>query len=266
MEDYFNANKAQWDQRVEGHLESKMYDMQGFLRGKSSLRHPEQEYLKEIKGKSLLHLQCHFGQDSLSMQRLGAQVTGLDISSEAIKKARELNSQLSLDAKFVECNVTEAHLHIHEQFDYVFTSYGTIVWIPSLEQWAKNIFNFLKPNGTFLMVDFHPAMYMLDDNFDQLAYPYFTQEKPFKDVVEESYTENKVKINGEQYFWNHPTSAVMSSLLENNMELKVFKELPYSCYNCFPNMEKIADQKYQFTKHKGNIPYTFLMLWQKKSL
>ena len=266
MNKYFNSNKEHWDQRVAIHLKSNLYNMDAFLEGESSLKHPEMEFLSDLNNKKVLHLQCHFGQDSLSMQRMGAKVTGVDLSSKSIEAAKKLNQQLNLEAKFIECNVLDAHLHIDEKFDLVYTSYGTIVWIPKLNQWAENIANFLKPGGSFLIVDFHPVMYMLDDNYDQFGYPYFTQDRPFHSFVEKSYTGGEDKISGDEYFWNHPLSSVFSALKDNELVLNEFKEFPYSCYNCFPNMEEIGKEKYQFIKHKGGIPYMFLMLWQKKSL
>ena len=114
------------------------------------------------------------------------------------------------------------------------------------------------------MADFHPVMYMLDDKFEQLGYPYFTQEKPFHDNTTGTYADRDTDLKGDQYFWNHPTSNVMTALLANGLKLEVFKEYPYSCYECFPGMEKLEDEKYVFKKHQDRIPYTFLMKWKKR--
>ncbi|MEM7162846.1 MAG: class I SAM-dependent methyltransferase [Bacteroidota bacterium] len=266
MKTYFQSNKEHWNKRVSIHLKSDMYGQSSFLEGRNSLNHPELKHFGDVKGKDILHLQCHFGQDSLSLQRMGAQVTGLDFSSEAIAKAREFNKELNLNAQFVEANVMEAEQQVSGKFDWVFTSYGTIVWIPRLAHWAKNIAHFLKEGGEFLMVDFHPVMYMLDDDYSEFGYPYFTREEPFADNISETYTENKEGLSGTEYFWNHPTSSIFTALLNAGLELKAYEEFPYSCYKCFPHMEKISDEHYQFTKHKGNIPYMYLMRWQKKSL
>ncbi|NND77052.1 MAG: class I SAM-dependent methyltransferase [Flavobacteriales bacterium] len=260
----YEANRIVWNNKVESHLASEMYDMDAFRRGKNSLKHVEIEHLDHIEGKSILHLQCHFGQDSLSLQRMGARVTGVDISDKAIQKARELSTELGLETEFVLCNVLETDKHINKQFDMVFTSYGTVVWLADINKWANIVSKMLKPGGTFLMADFHPVMYMLDDDFDQLGYPYFTQDKPFHDNSTGTYADSEADVTGDQYFWNHPTSNVMSALLKEGLELEVFKEFPYSCYNCFPGMKKLDEDKYVFEKHQGRIPYMFLMKWKKK--
>src|SRR4029079_13933942 len=106
--------------------------MPGFLAGNGTLKDLELGLLGDVRGKRILHLQCHFGQDTLSLARKGAEVTGLDFSDVAIAKARELATELRLDAKFVHIDVYRAKEHLKERFDIVFTSYGTIGWLPDL--------------------------------------------------------------------------------------------------------------------------------------
>ena len=135
MEDrshYFKTNKATWNEKVKVHAKSVMYDLQAFKEGKSSLMCYELDALGDVDGKSLLHLQCHFGQDTLSWSRLGAQCIGVDLSDEGIKLAKRLNTELNLDAEFVCCNVLDASEFIKDTFDIVFTSYGVIGWLPDL--------------------------------------------------------------------------------------------------------------------------------------
>ncbi|MFK7807768.1 MAG: class I SAM-dependent methyltransferase, partial [Saprospiraceae bacterium] len=142
MKDYFDSNEKLWDQKTPIHLKAEFYDMKGFLAGNTSLRKPELDDLPEdfIKGKSMLHLQCHFGQDSLSFARMGAKVTGIDLSGEAINSAKKLNDQLGLDAQFVKSNVYDLKENLgDQQFDIIFTSYGSITWLPDLQKWAALI-------------------------------------------------------------------------------------------------------------------------------
>lgn len=175
---YISANKTAWNTKTEHHINSEFYDMPGFLNGNNSLKEIELNILGNVKGKSILHLQCHFGQDSLSLARMGAKVTGIDFSDKAIEKARELNSQLNLDAQFICCDIYDLPNQLNKQFDIVFTSYGTIgCKLPDLDRWAEVVSQFLKPNGQFVMADFHPVVWMMDNEFQKIQYNYFNVEE-----------------------------------------------------------------------------------------
>ncbi|GAK93110.1 hypothetical protein JCM19298_1829 [Nonlabens ulvanivorans] len=146
----FEVNKATWNQKTAIHFESEFYDKDAFAKAKNSLNSYELNALGDVKDKKLLHLQCHFGQDSLSWAHKGAVVTGVDISDEAIKLARKLSVDLGIPAQFVCCNVLETSNYIKEKFDIIFTSYGTIGWLPDLKPWAQMISERLKSGGGFL--------------------------------------------------------------------------------------------------------------------
>jgi len=135
LPDYIAVNKQTWNQKTAVHLKADFYDVPGFLAGKSSLHSIELDLLGDLNHKKVLHLQCHFGQDSLSLARLGAEVTGVDFSDKAIEQAQSFAQKLQLDATFVCCDLYDAPHHINEKFDVVFTSYGTIGWLPDLDQW-----------------------------------------------------------------------------------------------------------------------------------
>ena len=150
IDKYFEVNKSTWNEKVKVHTKSELYDLDAFKKGKSSLMPYELKALDEIKNKSLLHLQCHFGQDTLSWARLGAKCVGVDLSDEAIKVARNLNDELHLDSRFVCCNVLDTSNYISETFDIVFTSYGVIGWLPHLKPWGQMSAERLKKGGDFL--------------------------------------------------------------------------------------------------------------------
>ena len=152
--EYFAANKQLWNQRTAVHKDSSFYNLAGFKSGENVLTPIELSELGDVKEKTMLHLQCHFGMDSLNWARLGADVTGVDLSDIAIKEAKQLNDELGMNAKFVCCNVYDTSEYVKEQFDIVFTSYGTIGWLPDLQPWAKMIAERLKPGGVFYMADF----------------------------------------------------------------------------------------------------------------
>ena len=203
--DYIKINKETWNNKTEVHLKSEFYDNENFLIGKSTLNAIELELLGDVSNKKILHLQCHFGQDSLSLSRLGAKVTGVDFSDKAIEKAREFNDQLNLDAKFICCDLYDLPNYLNEKFDIVFTSYGTIGWLPDLTKWANVVSKFLKPDGKFIMADFHPIVWMYDNAFKEIAYSYFNIEPIIEDesgTYADRYSEIKAKTIG----WNHPTS------------------------------------------------------------
>ncbi|MGP1782892.1 class I SAM-dependent methyltransferase, partial [Shewanella frigidimarina] len=144
--DYLSVNQQGWDRRVQTHVTSAFYDVAGFLAGKSSLQEIELANL-EVKGKNLLHLQCHFGLDTLSWARMGANVTGVDLSPAAITQAQSLAEQTKLNAQFICSDVYSVTESISQQFDLVFTSYGAIVWLPDLDKWAQIIASKLVAGG-----------------------------------------------------------------------------------------------------------------------
>ena len=192
---WFEANKHLWNAKVPVHLDSSFYDMAAFRAGQSSLQAIEVEGLGDVSDKSMLRLQCHFGQDSLSWARAGATVTGIDLSDQAIKTARGLAAELAIDATFVCANLYDLKDQISGQFDIVFTSYGTIGWLPDLTRWGEIIAHFLKPGGTFFIAEFHPYLWMLDEQFDQVQYSYFNVA-PIEEITQGTYTDREAAIGG----------------------------------------------------------------------
>ncbi|WP_203532496.1 class I SAM-dependent methyltransferase [Draconibacterium halophilum] len=154
--DYININKKLWDNKTDIHYKSDFYDVNAFIKGKDSLNPIELELLGNIEGKKILHLQCHFGQDTISLARHGAQATGVDFSEKAIEKARQLNEQLGTDARFIQSDVYKLSEVLNEKFDIVYTSYGVIGWLPDMKKWATMIEHFLKPGGNWCSWSFIP--------------------------------------------------------------------------------------------------------------
>ena len=150
--EYFEMNRAGWDQRVKAHVESRFYDVDGFLAGATSLREIERAELADVRGKKLLHLQCHFGLDTLSWARRGAICTGVDISPAAIGQARDLAQRAQVDAEFVCSDVYGFVAGSAGPYDIVFTSYGAICWLPDLDKWAAVVASNLAPGGLFYMM------------------------------------------------------------------------------------------------------------------
>lgn len=249
-EHYFEMNRVGWDRRAKVHFESRFYDVDGFLANTTSLREIELEELQDVAGKRLLHLQCHFGLDTLSWARKGAVCTGVDISPVAVQKARELAVKTQLDASFVCSDVYGFEASESETFDIVFTSYGAVCWLPDLSRWAEIAASNLAVGGRFYMVEFHPI-------YDLLAgYSYFTRSVP--DIDEEgTYTENGADTMAQLATWAHPLSSVINALIGAGLHIEHISEFPYSPYNCFEGMvEREAGRFY--LSHKGNdVPIVY---------
>ncbi len=260
--DYIKINRDSWNQRTEYHVKSDFYNLEGFLKGKTSLKKIELDLLGDIKGKKILHLQCHFGQDSLSLARMEAKVTGVDLSDEAIKKARELNDELGLDATFICCDLFDLPNHLEEKFDCVFTSYGVLGWLPNLDKWGKIISHYLKPQGKVILVEFHPVVWMFDDDFTQIKYSYF-KEKPIIEQQEGTYASKKANIQLKFVCWNHSLEEVFSGLLQNNIQIQQFKEFDYSPYDCFNKTTQLEKDRYQIEGLQTKLPMTYAIVGMK---
>ena len=262
-ENYIEINRKTWNEKTEFHIQSDFYNQEGFLKGENSLTSIELELLGNIEGKSILHLQCHFGQDTISFSRMGAKAVGADLSDNAIEKAREFAQQLNTETRFVCCDIYDLPNHLNEQFDIVFTSYGTIGWLPDLDKWAKVISKFLKPRGKFVMADFHPVVWMFDDNFEKIGYNYFKSE-PIIETVDGTYVDKNAPINSKTITWNHSTSELLNSLLSNNLALNTFNEYDYSPYNCFNATEEFEPKKFRIKHLENKIPMVYAIVATKK--
>lgn len=267
MSDYKTINKKTWNDKVDIHMASSFYNMEAFLQGKTTLNDIELTLLGDISGKKILHLQCHFGQDSLSLARMGAQVTGVDLSDKAIERARELAEKLNLEATFVCCDLYEAPNVIEEKFDIVFTSYGTIGWLPDLDQWAAVVAHFLKPNGQFVMADFHPVVWMYDNDFKTVFYNYFNVA-PIVEAETGTYADREAPIANQTITWNHPISEILNALIDSGLDIKRFNEYDYSPYNCFNQTEEFDPEgsggKYRIQAFGNKIPMVYSILAIKK--
>ncbi|MGV0922206.1 class I SAM-dependent methyltransferase [Empedobacter tilapiae] len=261
---YIEINKQSWNNRTEAHLKSDFYNLEEFIKGATSLNSIELDLLGDIKGKSILHLQCHFGQDTISLNRLGANVIGIDLSDKAIESARKIAIDTNSTAEFICCDLYDIENHLDKQFDIVFTSYGTITWLPDLDQWGKLISKFLKPNGKFVFAEFHPVVWMFDDNFDKIGYNYFNVESIIE-TENGTYADRNADISQSYVTWNHSMSKVITSLIDNGMELKQFQEYDYSPYNCFNKTFEFEPKKYRIKHLENKIPMVYSIVAKKKN-
>jgi 2-polyprenyl-3-methyl-5-hydroxy-6-metoxy-1,4-benzoquinol methylase len=262
-DNYIEINLHSWNNRVDTHLKSEFYDVDNFIKGQTSLNIIELALLGDLRGKTILHLQCHFGQDTISLSRLGASVTGVDLSDKAIESANELAKQTNANTTFICCNIYDLPRHLDKQFDIVFTSYGTIGWLPDLDKWAKIISTFLKPNGHFVFVEFHPVVWMFDDNFEKISYNYFNSGA----IIESdsgTYADKTANISQESVMWNHGLGEVITSLIKNGLEINELIEYDYAPYNCFNKTIEFEPKKYRIEHLDDKIPMVFSITASKK--
>lgn len=254
--DYIDINKKLWNQKTEIHYDSDFYDVESFIKGKDSLNSIEINLLGKIKGKKILHLQCHFGLDTISLSRHGALATGIDFSEKAIEKAQKLNESLGTNAKFIQSDIYKLPEILDDKFDIVFTSYGAIGWLPDMSKWAKIINQFLKPGGEFIMVEFHPIVWMFSYDFKRVEFNYMDSD-PIIEELEGTYTDKDAQIKEKSVSWNHGLSTVLDSLIKTGLKITDFEEYNYSPYNCFENTIKIDDGKFKIKGLEDKIPMIY---------
>lgn len=263
QKDYLDINRNSWNKRTEVHLKSAFYDMAGFLKGNSSLNDIELGLLGDIGGKSILHLQCHFGQDTISLSRLGASVVGVDLSDKAIATAKKLATTSNTNTQFICCDLYDLPNHLDQSFDIVFASYGTIGWLPDLHRWAQVISTFLKPDGQFIFVEFHPMLWMFDETFEKLTYSYFNTGAMLE-TEHGTYADKDAPIVEDCVIWNHSLGDVIHNLIKNGLSIQSFEEFDYSPYDCFHNIIEVAPKRYRIKHLDGKIPMIFSICARKE--
>lgn len=266
MDHYLTANQKLWDKWTLEHEKSPFYDLEGFKQGRDRLRSIELSELGDISGKSLLHLQCHFGMDTLAWARRGAIVTGVDLSEKSIELARSLSQEINIPAKFHVSDIYQLPERLSGEFDIVFTSYGVLHWLRDLEQWGKIIDHFLKPNGIFYIVEDHPTFRMFttkDKTEIQLANPYFFSETPEQVEMTGSYATDNLGESDTFYIWNHSISEVINALINAGLMIEFLHEFPFAARAKFPFMEKGSDGWWYLPKQYVQIPFLFSLQARK---
>jgi ubiquinone/menaquinone biosynthesis C-methylase UbiE len=254
--DYIDINRKLWNNKTEIHFKSGFYDVDSFIEGKNTLNPIEIGLLGKIKGKKILHLQCHFGLDTISLSRHGALATGIDFSENAIEKARQLNESLGTNARFIQCDIYKLPDILDERFDTVFTSYGVIGWLPDMEKWAGIINQFLKPGGEFILVEFHPIVWIFSYDFKRIEFNYM-DSAPIIEELEGTYTDREAQIKEKSISWNHGLSTVLDPLIKTGLKITDFKEYNYSPCDCFENTVKIDDGKFKIRGLEDKIPLIY---------
>jgi SAM-dependent methyltransferase len=248
MSDYYETNKKRWNELVGIHAGTEEYDIESFLAGQNTLKPVELNILGDVKGKSLLHLQCHFGMDTISWSRLGAKATGVDFSDTAIELASEIARKAGTDTKFVCSNVYDLRDNLEGEFDIVFTSIGVLCWLKDIEEWGKIVAHFLKSGGTFLLYESHPFMWVLDDEEEgmKIKYSYWHTEEPLVWEEDGTYANKEAKVtNKKSYEWQHSVGDILNSLIKGGLVIQEIGEYPDIWWQYVPEAVYQEDGSYR---------------------
>jgi SAM-dependent methyltransferase len=256
-----DLNRRRWDELTPVHVHSAFYDAPGFLAGRSAMDAIERDGVGEVRGKSLLHLQCHFGLTTLDFARQGAQVVGVDFSKASIEQARQLADQADLAqrSRFVCCDVLELDQHLHEKFDVVFTSYGVLTWLCDLQRWGQIVARFLKPGGKFYIAEIHPLAFVFREDADQfdVAYDYFNCPEGLEIPPGPDYANPEfIPDHGERY-WAWSLADIFSALQLAGLHIRDFREYPFSCYRQFPFLVQQSDGWWHWPPDRRQLPLLF---------
>ena len=230
----FAANETLWNAWTALHATSDFYDLDGFKDGGVRIRPYEIELIGDVAGRTLLHLQCHFGIDTLSFARLGAHVTGADLSPDAIELARSLADLLGFpDARFVQSNLYDLPRALDGEFDVVYTSRGVIGWLPDIASWARVVAHFLARGGTFFITEIHPAAQVFENEGVRpgelrVAYPYWEHPEPLTFDVKGSYADPTADVGDlVEHGWDHGLGEIVTALIDAGLHIEKLVEHPF---------------------------------------
>ena len=262
MNEHMEVNRRHWDEILPIHMAAVSYNVAGFRDGRTKLKPIELEELGDVRGKTLLHMQCHFGLDTLSWAREGAIVTGIDYSEPAVAQARALAAELGIDARFLVSNVYDLPNKLDGRFDIVFTSYGALNWLPDIERWAQIAASFVRPGGTFYVVEFHPIVGIFDDDEGvtdlRVRWPYFPSGEPLRWEGYGDYTDRSAKLeNDVTYEWPHPTSEVLSALIDAGLRIEFFHEFAHTPWSALPHLSEPDGEAWRLKDHDGSVPMIY---------
>lgn len=264
LDDYRAANRANWSDRVAVHWEPDGYDAPGFIADPDRLSRIvefDATYLGEVAGRSLLHLQCHFGMDTLSWARLGASVTGIDFSEAAIAAAQRLSAESGTPGRFVVSELYDTpEVLAGERFDIVYTGVGAINWLPDIAAWGRVVAAMLRPGGTFYMREGHPVAWSLrfplEDPEDEtliIETPYFEVAEPLAWDEESTYSGSGTIEHTRTYEWNHGIGEIITALLDAGLTIDLFEEHRFMDWQNQHHMTEGDDGRWRLPGHQRDL-------------
>jgi len=263
------VSRRKWDESVALHVASASYDVPRFLRGASSLLRWEEEEVGDVRGQSLLHLQCHFGMDTLSWARRGARVTGVDYSAPAIEAARELCRRSGLPGRFVRSDIYSARRRLAGRFDVVYTGKGALCWLPDLRAWARVVAAYLPPGGRLFYLEDHPVAEIHEPDRRtgglRRTASYF-RRNPFRDDLAGTYAVASPRMrNTVSYSWLHPISEAVQALADAGLTIDSLTEFPYSYWRRYPAMHVDPRGFWHLDRDEGGLPLMYSLRATKLS-
>jgi len=259
-----DGNRKLWDEITPVHQRS--YGVDRFLAGESWLPKKILEEVGDVSERSLLHLQCHFGMDSLAWVRRGACVTGVDFSPVAIRTARDISERADLPATFICSDIYELPQNLEGHFDIVFTSIGVLCWLSDLDRWAQIIAHFLKPGGSFYIMDSHPLLYTFDEEGHwTFQLPYFHNDAPYLwDDDSPDYMDPTYIPQSPSYEWQWAISDIINAIVGAGLELEFFHEFDALSDPVYPEMVQRADGLFTFPGTPVALPIIFSLRAHRK--
>ncbi len=272
MDDYLTVNRANWDERAPAHAASPDYGFEAFVADPehlSSVVRFDLPLLGDISGRTGIHLQCHIGTDTLSLARLGARMTGLDLSPASLEQARRLAAEAGPAVEFVEADVYSAPEALAgRSFDLVYTGVGALCWLPDVDRWAGVVDDLLAPGGRLFVREGHPMMWSLDEALNEaliVAYPYFETSEPIDDEDAGTYVETDVEFtNNRSMSWNHGIGETVTALLGRGLELTGLVEHRSVPWEALPNrMVRDGLGEWSLMEHPERLPLSYTLQARK---
>ncbi len=256
-------NRANWDDRVPIHVASRFYDVETWMRDRPGLRPWEVEVFGDVAGLDVVHLQCHFGLDTLALADAGARVTGLDFSAAAIAEARSLADRAGLAgrARFVEADVLDAAVALApETYDLVYVSLGALCWLPHVSRWAAQVAALLRPGGRLYLHDGHPLAWALAEDDLRVEHSFFEEAEPHVDDSDVTYTDGDRRLtNARSYEWNHSLGEIVTAVIDHGLRVDTLVEHDWTVWPRFPWLIETPDHRWGPPSDRPRVPLTFTL-------
>jgi len=269
VEDYAELNRASWDERAPAHAASRDYAVDQFASDPGHLSEVvrfDLPLLGDIGGLRCVHLQCHIGTDTVSLARLGADMTGLDFSPASLAQARRIARLAGADVRFVEAAVYDAPGALGpELFDLVYTGIGALCWLPDIARWARVVAGLLRPDGRLFIREGHPVLWALDDprpdGLLAVEYPYFEREEPMVFDEGGTYVEtDAVFTHNRTHEWNHGLGEIVTALVAAGMDLTGLVEHDSVPWDALPGqMEPVGGGEGRLADRPWRLPHTYTL-------
>jgi SAM-dependent methyltransferase len=260
MDHYAEANWRRWNEVVDIHIRSADYRVGEFRQGRDELHPIESAEIGDVVGKRLLHLQCHFGLDTLRLARRGADVTGLDYAPKAIAAAQRLAAEAGITARFIEGDLYDAPKLVRGRFDIVYVTWGALTWLPDIRRWAEIAAGFVASGGFLYLLEAHPATLILTHRADGalLATDDYFARQPIAADEDVTYTGDPDKLaNTRLYNWVHPLGDIVTAIADAGLALEYLREHDAVAWKMLPLLEEGADRMWRLPAGQPRLPLSF---------